>query len=197
MTTPHVKALGISGFLWLVSGCSVTRPLPAAMDAPSLAAYLAEHPAADLRVSQHSGKRYWVHAPEVRGDSLVGRRGYDVSGSRIAVPLGEVVAGGVALGNEVAATAAALDLRQAAALEDEHAIGRLGEDAAGRSPGVARMRFGHGLERRANSPPARTGRSPPFSYAITAVSDSGVIGSGGLWNRSTLPWHWSIVRATR
>ena len=91
MTIPHVKALGISGFLWLVSGCSVTRPLPAAMDAPSLAAYLAEHPAADLRVTQHSGKRYWVHAPEVRGDSLVGRRGYDVSGSRIVVPLGEVL----------------------------------------------------------------------------------------------------------
>jgi hypothetical protein len=91
MTIPHVKALGISGFLWLVSGCSVTRPLPAAMDAPSLVTYLAEHPAADLRVTEHSGRRYWVHAPEVRGDSLVGQRGYDIGGSRIALSLGQVV----------------------------------------------------------------------------------------------------------
>jgi hypothetical protein len=91
MTTPHLKALGISGFLWVSSGCSVTRPLPAAMDAPSLVTYLAEHPAADLRVTEHSGRRYWVHAPEVRGDSLVGRRGYDISGSRIALSLGQVV----------------------------------------------------------------------------------------------------------
>ena len=39
------------------------------------------------------------------------------------VALRQVVAGGVALGNEVAATAAALDLRQAAALEDEDLSG--------------------------------------------------------------------------
>jgi hypothetical protein len=61
------------------------------MDAPSLSTYLAEHPATDLRVTEHSGRRYWVHAPEVRGDSLVGRRGYDVTASRSAVPLRQVV----------------------------------------------------------------------------------------------------------
>jgi len=42
------------------------------------AAGLAEHPADNLRVTEHSGKRCWVHAPKIQGDSLVGRRGYDV-----------------------------------------------------------------------------------------------------------------------
>ena len=62
----------------LASGCSVSRPVPVTPDAASLQGYLAEHPAADLRVTERCGRKYWVHAPEVRGDSLVGRRGYDV-----------------------------------------------------------------------------------------------------------------------
>ena len=66
------------GAWMLVTGCSVTRPVPATADAVSLQTYLAEHPAANLRVTERSGRKYWVHAPEVRGDSLVGRRGYDL-----------------------------------------------------------------------------------------------------------------------
>ena len=79
--------------LWtglLASGCSVSRPVPVTPDAASLQGYLAEHPIADLRVTERSGRRYWVHAPEVRGDSLVGRRGYDVPARRVAVGLEDV-----------------------------------------------------------------------------------------------------------
>ena len=65
------EALRSVGVLWLVCGCSVTRPVPVAMDAPTLSSYLAEHPAANLRVTDNSGKRYWVHAPKIRGDSLI------------------------------------------------------------------------------------------------------------------------------
>ena len=91
MPTTRVRALGACGLLWLVGACSVTRPVPAGMDAPSLSAYLAEHTPTDLRVTEQSGRRYWVHAPQVRGDSLVGRRGYDVTASRTGVPLQQVV----------------------------------------------------------------------------------------------------------
>lgn len=91
MTRRHRGALRSVGFLWLVCGCSVTRPVPVAMDAPALSTYLAEHPAANLRVTDDSGKRYWVHAPRIRGDSLIGRRGYDVPARPASVHLRDVV----------------------------------------------------------------------------------------------------------
>ena len=75
----------------LVTGCSVTRPVPATPDAPSLRSYLAEHPTANLRVTERSGRKYWVHAPEVRGDSLVGRWGYDMPVRPLSVGLADVV----------------------------------------------------------------------------------------------------------
>jgi hypothetical protein len=74
----------------LASGCSVSRPVPVTPDAASLQGYLAEHPAADLRVTERSGRKYWVHAPEVRGDSLVGRRGYDTPARSVGVGLADV-----------------------------------------------------------------------------------------------------------
>ena len=80
-----------AGVCMLVTGCSVTRPLPAAPDALSLRTYLAEHPTANVRVTERSGRKYWVHAPEVRGDSLVGRRGYDVPVRPLSVGLADVV----------------------------------------------------------------------------------------------------------
>lgn len=62
----------------LLAGCSVTRPMPVTPDAAALRSYLTEHPTADIRVTARSDRKYWIHAPEIRGDSLVGRRGYDV-----------------------------------------------------------------------------------------------------------------------
>jgi hypothetical protein len=87
----YLRALGAAGFLWLVCGCSVTRPVPAAIDAPSLSSYLAEHPTDDLRVTEHSGKRYWVHAPRIRGDSLTGRLGYDLPARPAGIHLQDIV----------------------------------------------------------------------------------------------------------
>jgi hypothetical protein len=79
---------------------------------------LAEHPAADLRVTEHSGKRYWVHAPRIQGDSLVGRRGYDIPARPAGVHLQDVVElrtghfslgrTGVALGGALLAAGVAL-----------------------------------------------------------------------------------------
>ena len=118
MTSHRYKALECAGLLWLVCGCSVTRPVPVAIDAPSLSSYLAEHPAADLRVTEHSGKRYWVHAPRIQGDSLVGRRGYDIPARPAGVHLQDVVElrtghfslgrTGVALGGALLAAGVAL-----------------------------------------------------------------------------------------
>jgi hypothetical protein len=71
----------------LLSGCSVTRPMPVTPDAASLRGYLAEHPTADVRVTARSGKRFWLHTPEVQGDSLVGRRGYDIPVRHLSVGL--------------------------------------------------------------------------------------------------------------
>lgn len=90
MGTMHIQALGVAGLLSLASGCSVNRAVPVAIEAASLSTYLAEHPAANLRVTEHSGSRYWVHAPQVQGDSLVGRRGYDVPARRVGVRLEKV-----------------------------------------------------------------------------------------------------------
>jgi hypothetical protein len=71
----------------IMSACSVTRALPIVPDAPGIRAYLSAHPQANLRVTEHSGRKYWVHAPTVRADSLVGQLGYDVPTRRLAVPL--------------------------------------------------------------------------------------------------------------
>jgi hypothetical protein len=91
MTTRCRRAPQAAGLLWLVCGCSVTRPVPVALDAPSLSTYLVEHPAANLRVTEHSGKRYWVHAPRVQGDSLTGRRGYDDPVRPVGVHLQDIL----------------------------------------------------------------------------------------------------------
>jgi hypothetical protein len=80
-----------TGACVLVAGCSVTRAVPVTPDAVSLTSYLAEHPATNLRVTERSGRKYWVHSPEVRGDSLVGRRGYDVPVRLLSVGLDDVV----------------------------------------------------------------------------------------------------------
>jgi hypothetical protein len=80
-----------AGVYTLVTGCSATRPVPATPEAASLRNYLAEHPTTDLRVTERSGRKYWVHAPEIRGDSLVGRRRYDVPVRPLSVGLDDVV----------------------------------------------------------------------------------------------------------
>jgi hypothetical protein len=79
------------GACMLMAGCSVTRPMPVTPDAATLRRYLAEHPTANVRVTARSGRKYWMHAPEVRGDSLVGRRGYDVPVQHLSVGLDDVV----------------------------------------------------------------------------------------------------------
>jgi hypothetical protein len=116
----RLSSLRCAGFATLLAACSVTRPVPVAPDAASLRSYLAEHPAANLRVTERSGRQYWVHGPEVRGDSLVGRRGYDVPARPMSVGLADVVelhtghfsAGrtGLAVGGVLAAAGVALGL---------------------------------------------------------------------------------------
>ena len=91
MTTRCLRAPQAAGFLWLVCGCSVTRPVPVAVDAPSLSSYLVEHRTANLRVTEISGKHYWVHAPKIQGDSLTGRHGYDVTVRPAGVHLQDIV----------------------------------------------------------------------------------------------------------
>jgi hypothetical protein len=76
----------------LISACSVTRPLPIALDAPAVSSFLAEHPQANLHVTEHSGRRYWIHAPLVRGDSLIEQRRLDVPIVPRRVSLAEVTA---------------------------------------------------------------------------------------------------------
>ncbi len=90
MESKSLLCSGGAALLLSISGCSVTRPVQVGLDGPSLRTYLAEHPAANLRVTERSGRRYWVHAPAVRGDSLLGRQGYDVPARALAVPLQEV-----------------------------------------------------------------------------------------------------------
>ena len=90
MRARRLRCLMRAGVCVLVTGCSVTRPVPGTPDAVSLRSYLAEHPAANLRVTERSGRKYWVHAPEIRGDSLVGRRGYDMPVRPVSVGLDQV-----------------------------------------------------------------------------------------------------------
>lgn len=88
-------ALGRTGcplIYLLLSSCSVTRTVPVVLDAPGLSTFLTDHPHTNLRVTEHSGRRYWVHAPVIRGDSLVGQRGYDVPVQPLSVPLEQVAA---------------------------------------------------------------------------------------------------------
>lgn len=62
-----------------VTAMAKERPGPPAPSRnPTLSTYLFEHPKANLRVTEQAGRRYWVHAPRIEGDSLVGRRGYHV-----------------------------------------------------------------------------------------------------------------------
>lgn len=74
----------------LLCACSVTRPVPVVLSSVELETFLTDHPHANLQVTEHSGRRYWVHAPVVRGDSLVGRRGYDLPVRPLSVPLEQV-----------------------------------------------------------------------------------------------------------
>lgn len=75
---------------FLMSGCAVTRPLPIALDPPAVSAFLADHPQANLHVTEHSGLKYWLHAPLVRGDSLIGQRRLDVPTVARRVALNQV-----------------------------------------------------------------------------------------------------------
>jgi hypothetical protein len=75
-----------------LSACSVTRQVPVALNASDLKTFLAEHPQENLRVSEQSGRRYWIHAPVVQGDSLVGQRGYDVPVQPLGVSLDQLAA---------------------------------------------------------------------------------------------------------
>jgi hypothetical protein len=86
------RLAGACGLLtgMLVSACSLTRPVPIALDPTGVSGFLAQHPQGNLRVTEHSGRRYWVHAPVVRGDTLVGQRGYNVPVEVLAVPLAQV-----------------------------------------------------------------------------------------------------------
>ena len=92
MNVPRWIALGSGLISFPVAACSVTRPLPVALDAPALSTFLAEHPQANLHVTEHSGRRYWIHAPLVRGDSLIGQRRLDVPIVPRRVSLAEVAA---------------------------------------------------------------------------------------------------------
>jgi hypothetical protein len=102
----------------LLSACSVNRAVPVVLDAPGLSTFLTDHPHTNLRVTEHSGRRYWVHAPVIRGDSLVGQRGYDVPLQPLSVPLEQVAElhsshfswgrTGALVGGTLAAAAAAL-----------------------------------------------------------------------------------------
>jgi hypothetical protein len=74
----------------LLSACSVTRPVPVVLDGPGLSTFLTDHPHTNLRVTEHSGRRYWVHSPVIRGDSLVGQRGYVMPVQPLGVPLEQV-----------------------------------------------------------------------------------------------------------
>jgi len=87
---PRRSRIGSALIYLLLPACSVTRPAPVALDASGVSAFLAAHPHTNLRVTEHSGQRYWVHAPVVRGDSLVGQRGYDVPVQALGVPLDRV-----------------------------------------------------------------------------------------------------------
>jgi hypothetical protein len=90
MRARRSACLGVVTIPLLVSACAVTRPLPIALDAPAVSAFLAEHPQTNLHVTEHSGRRYWVHAPLLRGDSLIGQRRYDVPVVPRRVPLERV-----------------------------------------------------------------------------------------------------------
>jgi hypothetical protein len=90
MNAGALARIGSASIYLLVSGCSVTRPVPIALDAPGVSAFLTDHPRSNLRVTERSGRRYWVHSPLVRGDSLVGQRGYDVPTQPLSVPLDQV-----------------------------------------------------------------------------------------------------------
>jgi hypothetical protein len=91
MRARRLGCLMSAGAYTLVTGCSVTRPVPVTPDAASLRNYLAEHPTANLRVTERSGRKYWLHAPGIRGDSLVGGRSYDVPVRPLSIGLDDVV----------------------------------------------------------------------------------------------------------
>jgi hypothetical protein len=75
---------------FLISACAVTRSLPIALDAGAVSAFLKEHPQSDVHVTEQSGRKYWMHAPLVRGDSLIGQRRMDVPTVPRRVPLDQV-----------------------------------------------------------------------------------------------------------
>jgi hypothetical protein len=83
-------SLASAGLCSLVIACSVARPVRVTTDAPSLRGYLAEHRPANLRVTARTGRRFWIHAPKVRGDSLIGRQGYDMPVRELGVGLEDV-----------------------------------------------------------------------------------------------------------
>jgi hypothetical protein len=79
------------GLTLLLGGCAVSRPLPIELTPPAVSAYLTDHPTTNIQVTEQSGHRYWLHAPELRGDSLHGRQGYDVPDRLLSVPLNQVI----------------------------------------------------------------------------------------------------------
>jgi hypothetical protein len=92
MRVHRLARRGCGTLPFLIGGCAVTRPLPIALDPPAVTAFLAEHPQANVQVTEHSGRKYWLHAPLVRGDSLIGQRRPDVPIVPRRVPLDQVAA---------------------------------------------------------------------------------------------------------
>ena len=90
MNSGELARTGCPLIFLLLTACSVTRAVPVVLDAPGLSTFLTDHPHTNLRVTEHSGRRYWVHSPVIRGDSLVGQRGYNVPVQPLSVPLQQV-----------------------------------------------------------------------------------------------------------
>ena len=90
MTRSSSARTGVAPLALLIAACSVTRPVSVALDAAAIRSYLSEQPQANLRITEHSGRRYWLHAPAVLGDSLVGQLGFDVPVQRVAVRVGQI-----------------------------------------------------------------------------------------------------------
>jgi hypothetical protein len=78
------------GALSILLGCTANRPILVAPEPVALGSYLAEERPPDLLVTDSGGHAFWLHAPELRGDTLTGRLSLDARPKRIAIPLAQV-----------------------------------------------------------------------------------------------------------